>query len=152
MAAAKKPADTFEFAAFDLAKTSEAVRDFAEKGMAQSTEAYETFRTAAEEATATAQKSFDAMRDGGAEISAKAFENAKANTEASLGFLEKLAGVKSVSEVFELQGEYFRNSFETLTTQVKEAQEMAVKVGEKSAAPVQKATEKAVETVANKVS
>ena len=150
MAAPKKSAETFEFVPFDFAKTNEMFRDMAEKGMAQSTEAYETFKAAAEDATATAQKSFDAMRAGGVEISAKAFENAKTNTEASLNFLEKLAGVKSVAEVFELQGEYFRNSFETLTAQVKEAQEMAVKVGENSAAPVQKATEKAVENVTNK--
>ena len=145
MPAAKKAAnDAFDFAAFDIAKVTESFRELTEKSIAQGTEAYEQFKLAAEDATASAQKTFDAMRDGAAELSAKALENTKANTEASMAFIEKLTNAKTFAEAVELQGEFFRTSFETLSTQAKEAQELSVKLGEKASAPVKEATEKAV--------
>jgi len=146
--AVKKPAnDAFDFAAFDLSKMSESFRELTEKRLTQGNEAYEQFKVAAEEATASAQKTFDALRDGAAELSAKAIENTKANTEASMSFIEKLAAAKTFSEAVELQGEFFRQSFETLAAQTKEAQELTMKVGEKASAPAKKAAEKATEKV-----
>lgn len=145
MPAAKKIAnDGFDFAAFDIANVTESFRELTEKSIAQGTEAYEQFKLAAEDATASAQKSFDAMREGVTELSAKALENTKTNTEASMAFVEKLTGAKTFAEAVELQGEFFRTSFETLSAQTKEAQELTMKVGEKASAPVKEATEKAV--------
>ena len=149
MATSKKPADAFQFPAFDvanfdLAKMSESYRDFTEKAIAQGSEAYEQYKTAAEDATTTAQKSFDAMREGVATLSAKALENTKTNTEAAVAFVEKLSGAKSFAEVLDLQGEFFRSAFDTLATQAKETQDIATKVSEKAAAPAKAAVEKAV--------
>ncbi|MCB1462414.1 MAG: phasin family protein [Nitratireductor sp.] len=157
MSTAKKPAyDAFQFpqfdvSNFDIAKLSEGYRDFAEKAMSQSTEVYEKYKTAAEEATASAQKSFDAMREGVAVMSAKAIENTKTNTEAGVAFVEKLAAAKTFAEVLELQGEFFRSAFETLASQAKETQDLAVKVGEKTVAPAKAATQKAVAEVTKAV-
>jgi phasin family protein len=64
--------------------------------------------------------------------------------------MEKMAGAKTFSEVMELQGEFFRTSFENLAAQAKETQELTVKVSEKSTAPVKAAAEKAVETATHK--
>ncbi|MCG6857921.1 MAG: phasin family protein [Salaquimonas sp.] len=134
----------FDMSKFDIVKLSETYRDFAEKAMSQSTEAYEKYKSAAEEATASAQKSFDAMREGVSVLSAKAIENTKTNTEAGVAFVEKLTGAKTLAEVLELQGEFFRSTFEMLASQAKETQDLAVKVGGKAVAPVKAAAEKAV--------
>lgn len=142
-----KPAEMMEKAQADLAAMNETFRQLAEKSMAQSTEAYETFRKMAEEATTSAQKSFDAMRDGMTALSAKAYENVRTNTETSVSFVEKLSHAKSFSEVLELQGEFFRNSFDTLSTQAKETQELTAKVSEKAAAPVKAQAEKTASQV-----
>jgi phasin len=151
MSTAKKTTVPFEFPQFDLAKVSDSFREATEKTLANNAEAYEKFKAAAEEATESAKKAFEAAREGALAISAKAFENTKANTEAGIAYLEKLSAIKSVSELMELQGEFFRNSFEVLTTQTKEAQELTMKVSEESAAPVKQAAEKAVETVTTAV-
>ncbi|MEC9343136.1 MAG: TIGR01841 family phasin [Pseudomonadota bacterium] len=150
--AKKTTTDAFQFPQFDVskldvAKLSETYREFAEKAMKQSTEAYETYKNAAEEATASAQKSFDAMREGATVLSAKAIENTKANTEAGVAFVEKLTGAKTFAEVLELQGEFFRSAFETLASQAKETQDLAVKVSEKTVAPAKAAAEKAMAEV-----
>jgi len=142
-----KPADMMEKAQADLAAMNESFRHLAEKSMAQGTEAYENFRKMAEEATSSAQKSFDAMREGMTTLSAKAYENVRTNTETSVSFIEKLSHAKSFSEVLELQGEFFRNSFDTLSTQAKEAQALTVKVTEKAAAPAKAQAEKTASDV-----
>lgn len=138
----------FPFAQFDYSKVAETYRDFAEKAVAQGTEAYDKFKVAAEEATASAQKSFDAMREGFAALTAKAIENTRINTEAGVAFIEKLQGAKTVAEVLELQGEYFRQAFETLTGQAKEVQDLATKTGEKAAAPAKAVAQKVVKAAA----
>jgi len=140
--------DLFPFPQFDLSQYGETYREFAEKAMAQGAEAYDKFKTAAEEATAGAQTSFDAMRESTAALTAKAIENSRVNTEAGVAFLEKLASAKTLSEVIDLQSAYFRSTFETLTSQAKEAQDMVAKAGEKAAAPVKTVAQKVVKAAA----
>lgn len=154
MTTAKKPASNFEFPEFDVAKMSSSFREAAEKTVAQNAEAYEQFKVAAEEATESAKQAFEAAREGAIALSSKAIENTKANTEASITYMEKLSAIKSVSELMELQSEFFRNSFEVLSAQTKEAQELTAKVSEESTAPVkavaEKVAEKAVDAVTPK--
>ncbi|MGI9402744.1 MAG: phasin family protein [Rhizobiaceae bacterium] len=151
MATAKKTAGNFEYPEFDVAKFTGSFREAAEKAVAQNAEAYEQFKVAAEEATESAKQAFEAAREGAITLSSKAFENTKANTEAGITYLEKLSAIKSVSELMELQSEYFRNSFEVLSAQTKEAQELTVKVSEESAAPVKAAAEKVAAKAADVV-
>ncbi|MEZ5871727.1 MAG: phasin family protein [Nitratireductor sp.] len=144
MAAAKKSAtDAFQVSQFDFSSLNETYREMAEKAVAQGTEAYDKLKAAAEEATASAQKSFDAFREGVTEISAKTMANTKANADAGVAFFEKVSAAKTFAEVLELQGEFFRASFETIANQAKEVQELSMKVGEKTAAPAKVAVEKA---------
>lgn len=144
-------AEMFDKAQADYAKMSESFRDMAEKAVAQSTEAYGKFKTMAEEATAAAQKSFDAAREGMTVLSTKAMENTRANTETGVAHVEKLARAKTFAEVLELQGAYFRASFEVLAAQAKEAQELAVKVAGEVSAPVKAQAEKATAAVVEAV-
>jgi phasin len=141
----KKTGEAADFPTFDVTTYFDAFREMAEKNIAQNAETYDNFKASAEEATASAQKAFEAMREGMTALSNKALENTKANTGASLAYMEKLAGVRNVSELIELQSAFFRNSLETMSTQAREAQEISVRLGEKTAAPVTAAAEKAVE-------
>ena len=153
MNTATKPVnDMFQFAQFDFARLNETYRDFAEKALAQGNEVYDAYKAAAEEVTSNAQKSFEAMREGVAAMSAKAIDNTKVNTENGVAFIEKLAGARSFAQVLELQGEYFRSAFDALASQAKETQELAVKIGEKTAAPAKQTAAKAVEKTVEKVS
>jgi phasin len=144
MANTKNPAaDMMEKAQADLANVSESFRQMAEKGVAQSSEAYAQFKALAEDATSAAQQSFDAMREGMTVLSTKAMENAKANAESGVAFVEKVTKAKTFAEVIEMQGEFFRSAFERLSAQAKEAQELTMKVTEKAAAPVKASADKA---------
>jgi phasin len=143
-----KKSDLFPFPQFDFSQFGESYRAFAEKAIAQSNEAYDKFKAAAEEATANAQTSFEAVRDSFAVLVSKAVENARINTEAGVAFLEKLAAAKTMAEVIDLQAAYFRSTFENLTSQAKEAQELVVKAGEKATAPVKTVVQKAVKAAA----
>ncbi len=141
-----KKNEFFPFAQFDFSQYGsqygENYRAFVEKAIAQSTDAYDKFKAVAEEATAGAQTSFNSMRESFASLTAKAIDNTRVNTEAGVAFLEKLASAKSLSEVIDLQSAYFRSAFETLTSQAKEAQEMAVKASDKASAPVKSVAQK----------
>ena len=138
MSATKNPAsEIIEKAQADFANMSESFRNMAEKSVAQSTEAYSQFKAL-----------------GVTVLSSKALENAQVNAEAGVAFVDKVTKVKSFAEVLELQGEFFRTAFERLSSQAKEAQELALKVTEKAAAPVKASAEKATAAVskeANKV-
>lgn len=139
--------EMFDKAQADYARMNESFRQMAEKSVAQSADAYEKFKTIAEEATATAQKSFDAMREGMTVLSTRAMENARVNTEAGVAHVEKLTRAKSFAELLELQGEFFRSAFDTLSAQSKEAQELTAKVAQDATAPVKAQAEKATAEV-----
>lgn len=133
----------FDASAFDFAKMNETFRDFAEKGAVQQEEFFGKFQTAAEEAKVSAEETLAVVRGAGDELSAKAMENAKTNTEAGTAFLEKMMGVKSFSEALELQGAFFRSQFDVVSAQVKDATELTTKASEKAIAPAKAAFEKA---------
>ena len=101
-----------------------------------------------ESATAATQKSFDVLRDGMSKITTKAMENASANMEAGMAFIEKISKAKTFAEVLELQGHYFREAFERLSAQIKEAQEITLKTTEKASAPARAQAEKTAAEIA----
>jgi len=149
MATDKNPAvEMMEKTQADFAKMSESMRDMAEKSMAQGSDAGEKLRSSMDTATAAAQKSFDALRDGMSTIANKAMENASANMQAGMAFMEKVSKARTFAEVLELQGHYFREAFERLSAQIKDAQELTLKTAEKAAAPVKAQAEKTAAEVA----
>jgi phasin family protein len=149
MATEKNPAvEMMEKTQADFAKMSESMRDVAEKSLAQGSDAGEKLRSSLETATAAAQKSFDVFRDGMSTITTKAMENASANMEAGMAFIEKVSKARTFAEVLELQGHYFREAFERLSAQIKEAQEVTLRTAEKAAAPVKAEAEKTAAEVA----
>ncbi|MDA4847588.1 phasin [Hoeflea poritis] len=143
--ATKKTAteDAFAFAAMDPTKLTETYREFAEKGLVQSKDAYDKLKTAAEDATKTVEQTLESAQAGTVELSIKAIEAVRANADNSLTHLEALLGVKSVAELFELQSAFIRKQAEAAVDQAKDIQEAARKVADQVSKPGKDAYEKA---------
>lgn len=141
---AYKTDDIFSFSAFDPAKLTESFRDFAEKGATQSREAYAKMKTATEEATKTVESTMQTAQAGTVELGLKAIDALRINADASLSHMEALLGVKSVSELFELQTAFLRKQAEATVEQAKAMQDAARKIAEDVTKPGKDAAEKAM--------
>lgn len=144
--ATKKIDDVFSIASIDPSKFSESFCDFAEKGAAQTKEAYAKMKEAAEDATKTVESTLESAQAGSVELGLKAIEALRTNAENSLSHMEALLGVKSVAELFELQTAFLRKQAEVAVEQAKTLQETSKKVAEKVAAPGKSAAEKAMKS------
>jgi phasin len=140
----------FDIPSFDMPKMEvpAAFREFAEKGVAQSREAYEKFKAVAEENTEMLETVYSNATQGSTEYGLKVIEIARYNTNATFTFVEKLFGVKSPSEFVELATAHSRTQFETLSAQGKELAGIAQKVATDTAAPIKSGVEKAMKKVA----
>ncbi len=139
-----KTNDAFSAAAFDPSKVTEGLRDFAEKGAAQSKEAYAKMKTATEEATKTVETTMQTAQAGTVELGLKAINALRTNAEMSFSHLEALLGVKSISELVELQTSFFRKQAEVTVQQAKDLQETVKKVAETVTKPGKDAAEKVI--------
>lgn len=144
--ATKKTDDVFSIASIDPAKLSESFREFAEKGAAQTKEAYAKMKEAAEDATKTVEATLESAQAGSVELGLKAIDALRTNAENSLSHMEALLGVKSVAELFELQTAFLRKQAEVAVEQAKALQETSKKVAEKVTAPGKSAAEKAMKS------
>lgn len=147
MATAQKKtetADVFSFSAFDPAKLTDGYRDFAEKSMAQSKENYAKIKTAAEDATKTVEATLESAQAGTVELGLKAIDFLRAQTDNSLSHMESLLGVKSISELVELQTAFIRKQVELGVDQAKTMQAASRKVAEEVAKPGRTAVDRVV--------
>jgi len=137
-------AEMFEFPAFDMGKITDTYREFADKSAAQSKEAYAKVKSASEDATKAMEATLESVQAGSVELSLKAIDAARVNTDHSLSHFEALLGVKSVSQMIELQTSFFRKQTELFVDQANAMQESARKVAEQVSKPVKAVTEKAM--------
>lgn len=144
--ATKKTDDVFSIASIDPSKFSESFRDFAEKGAAQTKEAYAKIKEASDEATKTVEATLESAQAGSVELGLKAIDALRTNAENSLSHWEALLGVKSVAELFELQTAFLRKQAEVAVEQARTLQETSKKVAEQVAAPGKSAAEKAMKS------
>jgi phasin len=142
--AVKKTEDAFSAASFDPSKFTEGFREFAEKGSVKTKEALSKVKEATEEAGKTVEATFANAQAGTVEFGMKAIGMLRANTESSFAHLEALLGVKSVSELFELQTGFIRKQAELVVEQTKSLSETSKKVAEQVAKPGKEAAEKAM--------
>ena len=140
----------FDIPSFELPKfeVPAAFREFAEKGVAQSKDAYEKIKAAAEQNTQILETVYSNATQGSTEYGLKVIEIARFNTNAAFTFVEKLFGVKSPSELVEVATAHSRMQFETLTAQGKELGTLAQKVATETAEPIKSGVEKAMKKVA----
>ncbi|MBL8580709.1 MAG: phasin [Rhizobiaceae bacterium] len=136
--------DTIEFPAFDANKATDQIRTFAEKSLAQSKDAYAKMKAGAEETQKAIESTFESAKNAGNDVSMKAIAALRANAELSLSHLEKLVGVKSAAEFFELQTAFIRKGVEQSVEHAKELQSVTSKAAENVAKPMKDVFEKAV--------
>ena len=146
MAAKKIQEDAFAMASFDPSKFAENFRDMAEKSAEKSKEAYSKMKEVAEDTTKTIEATMQSAQAGTVEIGLKAIDALRTNAEASLSHMEALLGVKSVSELVELQTAFFRKQAETTVAQAKVMQEAAKKALDDVSKPGKAAAEKVMST------
>jgi phasin len=140
----------FEIPSFDMPKMEvpAAFREFAEKGVAQTKDAYEKMKAVAEQGTEMLETCYSTASKGSTEYGLKMIEITRANTNAYFDFVESLFGVKSPSELVELSTAHARSQFETLTGQGKELAALAQKVATDTAEPIKSGVSKAMKKVA----
>ena len=136
--------ETIEFPAFDPAIATDQLRTFAEKGVEQSKEAYAKLKTGAEDAQKAIETTFETAKSVGSELSLKTIAALRANAEANFSHLEALLGVKSLSELIELQTAFMRKRVEMSVEQAKEFQAITTKATGEVTKPVKDAFEKAL--------
>ncbi len=122
---------------------TQAFRETAENGVAHAKAAYEKTNAVAAEATTMMKDSYAMSMKGAQDYQIKSIEFARTNTEAAFDFAQKLTGVKSPSEFFELSTTHSRKQFETLTEQAKELAMLAQKVAIATTEPLKTGAAKA---------
>ncbi|MCX5495500.1 phasin [Kaistia dalseonensis] len=149
-AAAAKTAKAFEapFEAFNVTipnvEIPAAFREFAEKSVNSSKEAYAKFKTAAEEATEVFEDSYETTRASTLEFGHKSLDAAKTNVDAAFTLARDLLSAKTFAEVIELQTAFARKQAETLAAQVKDFQALSQKLTTDASRPVKEGVEKAM--------
>ena len=124
------------------------VRDLAEKGAAQAKDAYAKIKVAAEEASSAFEGAYSTASKGASSLGLKVLETARSNANASFDHAIALLGVKTFSDVIELNTAFLRKQTEAVTAQAKEFGELAQKVTNEAIAPVKAQVEKTFKTVA----
>ncbi|TYC51513.1 phasin [Rhodobacterales bacterium] len=133
-----------DFEAFAMPKMEvpAAFREATEKSIENAREAYAKVKSAAEDATDMMEDSFETSRQGVVEFNHKAVDAAKTNADATFTFMKDIMSAKSLAEAIELQSTFARHQFDALSSQTKEMQELATKLGTDMSAPVKEAMEK----------
>ena len=144
---AEKTAEMVEFPTFDASKATDQFRAFAEKGVEQTKEVYAKLKSGAEEAQKTLEDAFETARTAQTDLAMKSIATMRANTEANFAHMEALLGVKSVSELVELQTAFLRKRVEMAVEQAKDMQTATTKAVEDLSKPVKTAFDKAMKDV-----
>jgi phasin len=139
---AAKMAETIEFPSFDASKATDQFRAFAEKGVEQSKEVYTKFKSGAESTQKAMETTFETARTAGTDLSLKTIAVMRSNAEMGFSHLEALMGVKSLSEMIELQTAFVRKGVETAVAQAKDMQAASTKAAEDMARPMKDVFEK----------
>lgn len=143
---------SFDMPKFDVASLGDAeipaaLREFAEKAVAQAKANFEKMKVVAEEATDALEDTYEVARAGVIEYGTKTIDAAKANSDATLGHAKDMLGVKTVAEAIELQTSFVRQQYETLSAQAKELQEMATKLAGEASKPAKEIFEKSLDAL-----
>jgi phasin len=123
-------------AAISKKDAPQAFREIAEKGATQAKETYENMTAASTEAADLIKSSYWTAVKGVEDYNSKFIEFARANTNATFDFVQKLSGVKSPTAFIELWTEHARKQVETLTEQSKQLATLAQTATRATAEPL----------------
>jgi phasin len=140
----------FEFPKFDLPKMEmpEGMREFAEKSVTQTREAYEKAKATAEEATRVLEEANRAFGKALAEYNRTALEAGRTNVNAAFDWALALTKATSFNEAVELSAAHMRTRFAALGEQSKELAALARKAANDTAEPIKSGWNEAFKNVA----
>ena len=140
----------FEFPKFELPKMDvpEGMREFAEKGVAQTREVYEKAKATAEEATRVLEETNRAYAKALADYNRVVLEAGRTNLNAAFDWALALAKATSLNEAVEVSAAHMRTRFEALGEQGKELAALAQKAANDTAEPIKSGLSEAFKNVA----
>jgi phasin len=129
-------------------KAPEAIREIAEKGVADAKDTYENATVSAKHATDLLRNTFTIVAKGVADYNLKVLEIARTNTSTAFDYARELLRVKSLPEFVELSTAHAHKRFEAMTSQTKGLTELAVKLTTEIADPFRTGVTKAFDSEA----
>ena len=107
---------------------TEQFRDMTEKGATQSKEAFEKMSAATAQTADALKNCYSTAVKGIQDYNNKLIEFTHANTKTAFDFAQRMSGVKSPSEFFELSTDLAQQQLETLTKQTQQLAALAQQV------------------------
>ena len=135
--AARKTVARFEELARDT-EVPQAMRDLAERNIAQMRETYERSKDALEGVVQSWERSFDATNQGAVALNRKIIDIAQRNINSGFDLAKGLAGAKNLAEAMELQADYWRKQFDTLAAQTEEVRTLSAQVAADATKPMKR--------------
>ena len=135
--AARKTAARFEELAQDT-EVPQAMRDLAERNIAQMRETYERSKDALEGVLQSWERSFDATNQGAVTLNRKIIDIAQRNINSGFDLAKSLAGAKNLAEAMELQAGYWRKQLDTVAAQAKEVRTLSAQVAADATKPMKR--------------
>ena len=135
--AARKTVARFEELARDT-EVPQAMRDLAERNIAQMRETYERSKDALEGIVQSWERSFDATNQGAVALNRKIIDIAQRNINSGFDLAKGLAGAKNLAEAMELQADYWRKQLDTLAAQAEEVRTLSAQVAADATKPMKR--------------
>ena len=114
----------------------ETVRTMVEKTVDQSREVYDRSKDALDASVATLERTFDAAGQGAVAFNRKIIDIAQRNVNSGFDLAKSLAGARNLSEMVELQTDYWQKLFGTLTSQAEEVRALSTKMAAAASEPL----------------
>lgn len=118
------------------ANVTQQLRDVTDASAERSKEVFETIGAATTEAADVMKNCCSTALKGMQDYNSKVIEFSQANTKSYVEFVQKLAGVKSPTEFFEVSTDHGRYQLETVAEQAKQLAELVQKVTLATAEPL----------------
>lgn len=109
----------------------QAVRELAEKNVAQVRQAYDQFSGLLSQAQDAIVKSQGAMAQSAIEIQTRALQYAQSNVETNFRFAADLARAKDVRDYLDIQSRYAKSQLEAYAQQAQEITRLMTQAGQK---------------------
>jgi len=135
--AARKTVARFEELARDT-EVPQAMRDLAERNVAQMRETYERSKDALEGVLQGWERSFDATNQGAVALNRKIIDIAQRNINSGFDLAKGLAGAKNLAEAMELQADYWRKQLDTVAAQAEEVRTLSAQVAADATKPIKR--------------
>ena len=123
----------------------ETVRAMAEKTLAHTREVYDRSEDTLDTSLATVERTFDAAGQGAVAFNRKIIDIAQRNVNSGFDLAKSLAGAKNLSEIVELQADYWQKLLGALTSQVEEVRALSTKLVAAAGEPLNEQVKRGVD-------